>query len=534
MSLSASALQEQIDQLGLADIPDRFFTREGVEVDSSSDEWVVACTDRVARLKFSRVVDPRIAWACKRYAMHRMQIASTGDAAGFFSTFCELIRPRLKAANDIGELSRALAKSVSDAIKDLRSRQKLWRIYRIVRWYVWCADRFPELGFQLDYADELDRMAIPGDPKGEAVRSDDPERGPLDRTLELPLLIHALDRDKSQALDHIEQRAAVALCIAIGRNPANFAFLEERDLVNLTQGIPDVPACYVLKVPRIKKRQLSPRDELRDVPLDNVLARHVSALKGANRSEPVTVLTTEGEIEASFRPLFRRPIGATKPVPKALVDRAARCGSSRMNELLKSFVERLGIVSPLTNELMAVTPRRLRYTFGTGLAEEGISRKELANLLDHSDTQHVRVYFDAKHRIVRQLDAAVAKRFSGMLNFFIGKVIDNPEEDPNGRLEDKRILYVSQTDPTDQEEIGVCGKRSLCHLDPPFSCYLCEKFRPLRHADHQHVLDCMLLDREERLQKYEDGRLGVQLDDVIFAVAQVVELCQVGAEKSHE
>lgn len=66
MSLSASALQEQIDQLGLADIPDRFFTREGVEVDSSSDEWVVACTDRVARLKFSRVVDPRIAWACKR------------------------------------------------------------------------------------------------------------------------------------------------------------------------------------------------------------------------------------------------------------------------------------------------------------------------------------------------------------------------------------------------------------------------------------------------------------------------------------
>lgn len=60
----------------------------------------------------------------------------------------------------------------------------------------------------------------------------------------------------------------MALCIAIGRNPANFAFLEERDLVNLTQGIPDVPACYVLKVPRIKKRQLSPRDELRDVPLD--------------------------------------------------------------------------------------------------------------------------------------------------------------------------------------------------------------------------------------------------------------------------
>lgn len=91
MSSSAPALLEQIDQLGLAGIPDRFFTREGVEIDSSSDEWVVARTAGVARLNFARVVDPRIAWACKRYAMHRMQVASTDDAAGFFFTFCELI-----------------------------------------------------------------------------------------------------------------------------------------------------------------------------------------------------------------------------------------------------------------------------------------------------------------------------------------------------------------------------------------------------------------------------------------------------------
>ncbi len=43
----------------------------------------------------------------------------------------------------------------------------------------------------------------------------------------------------------------------------------------------------------------------------------------------------------------------------------------------------------------------------------------------------------------------------------------------------------------------------------------------------------MLLDRDERLKKYEDSRLGVQLDDVIFAVAQVVELCRDGVEEAH-
>ena len=115
-------------------------------------------------------------------------------------------------------------------------------------------------------------------------------------------------------------------------------------------------------MPRIKKRQLSPRDDLRDVPIDENLARHILALIDANSKQPVTVLTTDGETSVSFRPLFRRPMEAIKPVPPALVDRAARCPSSRINELLKSFVARLGIISPLTNELLIVSPRRLRYT----------------------------------------------------------------------------------------------------------------------------------------------------------------------------
>ena len=53
----------------------------------------------------------------------------------------------------------------------------------------------------------------------------------------------------------------------------------------------------------------------------------------------------------------------------------------------------------------------------------------------------------------------------------------------------QRVLYVDQSDPTLQQAIGVCGKRSLCHLDTPFSCYLFETFRPLRPATHQHVSD---------------------------------------------
>jgi hypothetical protein len=70
-------------------------------------------------------------------------------------------------------------------------------------------------------------------------------------------------------------------------------------------------------------------------------------------------------------------------------------------------------------------------------------------------------------------------------------------------------------------EIGACGQERLCALDPPFSCYLCPKFQPYAEADHQAVLNELLASREDRQTKY-GSRLSIQLDDVIYAVAQVV------------
>lgn len=117
------ALQEKIDQLGLAGIPNRFVTREGVEVDSSTEEWVVATTSRVSRINFSRIEDCRIAWTCKRYAIHRMQTASAGEGVGFYSAFCELILPRLVVTSDAEASKESLMQAVSAAIKRKLPRQ---------------------------------------------------------------------------------------------------------------------------------------------------------------------------------------------------------------------------------------------------------------------------------------------------------------------------------------------------------------------------------------------------------------------------
>jgi hypothetical protein len=46
------------------------------------------------------------------------------------------------------------------------------------------------------------------------------------------------------------------------------------------------------------------------------------------------------------------------------------------------------------------------------------------------------------------------------------------------------------------------------------------------------MFECLLAGRDERLKKYENARLGIQLDEVIVAVAQVAQLCEEGGTMS--
>jgi integrase len=526
-------LRELIEQNGWLDVPDEIVSREGHRIDTSGDEWRLAHIGQTTNARFSRVRNSLLRWAIKRAMIRHLKVTSTHAGARVWVDVSAEVLSRqgeFRLTEDISAdaLRERLVALMEAAISDARASHRLWALYRVVRWYVWCADNFPEIGFCPQYANELDGMSIPSNPKGEAVRSDDPEEGPLNRTLESPLLITALERDTSTAYEHLQQKAAVALCIALGRNPANLIWLNDEDLVNEVEGIEGVDPCYVLHVPRIKKRQLNPRDDFIPETLDIGLARHVIKLIEANRAVDTTILTNQGPVTIAEKPLFVRRHRLPAVVPMAQAATVFRVASSRIASLLRRFVARHNIVSPVTDGLLVLTPRRLRYTLATALVEEGISRSELARILDHSDTQHVEVYFALKGRVVRFLDEATAKRFGQYLAHFKGRIVDAAEEAINGERDDKHLTFINEADPEDQTEIGVCGEAALCHLDPPYSCYLCPKFQPYRHADHEHVLQCLLNSREERMERYEAARLGVQLDSVIFAVGQVVEVCRAG------
>lgn len=533
-------LQGLIVDYGWLDVPTTIISREGHIVDTSDGVWCVEHTSGFERLRFNRVNNVLLRWAVKRRAAQLLKVTSSQAARTFFSAFAMEILSRQDAfgiTDDISvdDLRERLILLMENSISDARANHRLWALYRPIRWYVWCADNFPEIGFDPQFANELDGMIIPGHPKGEAVKSEDPDKGPLDRTIELPLLINALELDDSTQYAHLQQKSALALCIAFGRNPANLVWLNESDLVNLSDGIDPgkVPPCYVLSIPRIKKRLLNPRQDFIEEKMDKAAARHVLNLIHANRDINTTIKTTDrGEVTISHKPLFLRRPGQMQTVLAAQAERAFRIPSSEIKRFLRAFVKRHNITSPLTGTRMDVTPRRLRYTLATGLVEQGVSRRELAKILDHSDTQHVEVYFALKGKMVRMLDAAVAKQFGNYLAYFTGKVVASEGEAVNGDRYDKHLSFYNETNPTDQTEIGVCGESALCRLDPPYSCYLCPKFQPFVDANHEHVLELLLARRDERFEKIEH-RIAVQQDRVIFAVGQVIETCKEALGVAH-
>jgi len=510
---------------GWLEIPESVVSREGKKVKTKGDTWELPYVLwKSATLDFIKIPNELLRWSLKSYVLDRLKRGSVHAGHAVFQTvYAEILKYSLDFnIKDNQDFKKDLISLIESRVSIARKDHRLWALYRPIQWYIYCAENYPELGFCPAYAMELEGMSIPGNPKGEAVRMEDPEKGPLHRSLELPLLIAALKSDVSNEFEHLQQKAAVALSIAFGRNPANLTYLREEDFIDL---VPEATeSCFVLKMPRIKKRQLSPRDDFLDEYIDPLYANYIVELIHKNATINVQ-LKANNKIIPNPRPLFLNQRGNRAALASEDFENSYNVTSSDITALLKGFVVRHNIISPITKSQLQITTRRLRYTLAVGLASEGISKRELARILDHTDTQHVLVYFEMAGKIVEHLDKAAAKGLSSYLQFFKGRIVDSDEEAINGGRVDKRLAYVDEENPIDQEEIGVCGESSICHLDPPYSCYLCPKFQPYRHANHEHVLECLLQNREKRLEKYENARLGVQLDDVIAAVAQVTELC---------
>ncbi|HEP8911465.1 TPA: site-specific integrase [Pseudomonas aeruginosa] len=514
---SSIELARLFDDFQWEDIPAIVTSAENLSFSTEQEDWHLPYTMRVnATLRFSLI---KSAYAKKSLQLYCLDRARTVSCHSALMTFEECWSSILKGREltDGEQFKDALISCFESAINKAKRDKRLWVMYRPIRWYVWCAEYYPELGFCAAYALELDSMRIPGNPKGEAVRNEDPTRGPLNRALELQLLINALAAPCTNELRALQERAAAALFIAHGRNPANLSLLLEGDLVNLT---PEVESpTWVIRYPRIKKRLKDPRSELVDVPINAVYAGYVLELIAYNQRISCEI-TISGELIKTERPLFINELLNNSALRSARFENIFNYPASYVSGLLQSFVRRHRVVSPLTGGSLIVSARRLRYTLATNMVLDGYSRREIACLLDHSDLQHVEVYFDLAGGIVEHLDRAYFGYYSLLAKYFKGKVVSRNDDIINADDNSKLIPCIDVL-----EDIGVCGLDALCQLYPPYSCYKCPKFQAYMDADHESVFEFLYQRRESALAA-GNSRLAVQLDEIMYAVQQVIRECK--------
>ncbi|MEE7494650.1 site-specific integrase [Methylobacterium oryzae] len=482
----------------------------GLPVDTSTDLWNLNYAGDKISLNFAhlpfRAED--LLSATKSYM--RALIKSKAPKS-VYNTFAAL---RLLSQSELFvEAERNGTEIPESFIAELQAKlgSKAYQLHHIRHWYRSGADRgyasfSPEVAFQLD------QKVIGGNAKGHAVLSLDPEDGPL-VDLEITALLNALNAQRRKNSLPLDCSAALWLCVALGCNPFQMTLLRERDIEIISEGN---NRFINLRVPRVKKRHDAPRTAFKTRKLTSEIGDVVLNLIAENRQREAL----QGRTTGPDTPIFLRRTMRSH-LEETMADYAWHMYPSEFTALVGDGVSRLGVISARTGEPLKVTTRRLRYTFATRLVREGASMEEVAEALDHTDLQNVRVYFDIKSDIVKSLDRAMALKLGPVAQAFLGNVVPNEADAERGGDPASRVMAVDRATGR-PAGLGTCGEHSYCNLLAPIACYTCGQFQPWMDGPHDKILDDLIAQRERKQAAGMDGRMVTIHDATILAIGDVI------------
>ncbi|URQ90867.1 site-specific integrase [Pseudoalteromonas sp. SCSIO 43101] len=192
------------------------------------------------------------------------------------------------------------------------------------------------------------------------------------------------------------------------------------------------------------------------------------------------------------------------------------------SQLIGGFIRQANVlnraVSERTGEIIQLSARRFRRTRGTNLGRKGVGALIIAEALDQSDTQNVKVYTENTADTVTYIDKAVGKQLAPFAKAFKGEIIVNLDDGERGDDPSARIPN------NDNEAVGACGTNDFC-VKGYEACYLCEKFRPLLDGPHEKFLESLYAEKETRLKATKSEQYASTKDTLILAVEWVVQAC---------
>ena len=490
--------------------------RRGNSVDITGPVWRLndAITPRIIDWSLMEIDDSAVLDAIKSYIGHLIKTGATYSAVNAFHRIRLLVgvptfQKEAAAGHDISYLAFSQA-------KDALGKENQWKLHDARAMYRWCVGQRFE-GFTHETLALLEEWSLGGNPKGRAVRSKDPKKGPL-TPMEVATVVSHLHAARLRGEMPIAEQAAIVLCLATGSNAGQYASMREEDLSPILANGKVVG--YILKVPRHKKGLDYYRDGFRKRKLDVFFGTVLQELISQNGQRPASS-------DNQARPLFKRE-RAPRHDRNDGDDWRFHISAQTFTDLLQAGIARLGVMGR-DSEPLSVTTRRFRYTLLTRMKRNGASKLAMVDAADHSDDQSIGIYWEIGSDIVDQLDKALALELAPRAQALAGIVAGEADAIRGDRKGSRR--YLADRERNRLEPTGTCGQNSFCNITAPYACYRCVKFQAWMEGPHEEVLDQLVRERQRRADRGLDPKIVGVEDELILAVANVVRRIQAIKER---
>lgn len=489
-------------------LPEMVTTRDGVEFDPRPNVWSYREAVETVYIDLqSSVVDvaPNFLLAAKLTLIWYAKNRSPGHLRNMHGRLAHFLQYRVSLPNLAGEIRATDIINYKSSLPPNRAWYLTSLAGFLKKWH-----RLGYPGVNEDVVRLLDSLTLSGAAKGVAVALMDPLMGPL-TTIEVEALQDALNEAyASRKIDDRDYLLSL-LFLALGARPVQFASLKICDLRR--EATEEGDFAYYLNVPRAKQRGQMSRKLFKERALLPQLGAALMEYAEQVRNNYASLLNDPNQA-----PLF--PQKRVSECPEGF---EYHMTADSLGTTLTDSLSKLGAVSERTGEEINIAPIRFRRTLGTRAAQEGHGELVIAELLDHNDTQNVGVYTASTPEIADRIDRAIAMAIAPLAQAFKGIVVDDESQatrkgDPSSRIIDLRIDRTAAP-------VGSCGQHSFCGFIAPIACYTCSSFEPWLDGPHEAVLS-HLIERREQLLATTDERMASINDRTIYAVAEVIQLCE--------
>lgn len=379
-------------------------------------------------------------------------------------------------------------------------------------------------GITEEVVDLLQGWRIQGNEKGVAVASGCPESGPY-TDIEMAALLDWANLAVARKDIVFEDYAYLLTLAMTARRPIQIAALRGRDLVREAgEGAP----MFRLNIPRAKQRGLRFRGAFRSLAIleDLYLVLRQQHRRSVDAVSQAIGQTVEPMLAGEVPIFLNRKLIEGVGQVDVLTDLLMGSAPDQLHAMIKSLdsaLQRCARVSTArserTGEFIHLSATRFRHTRGTKLRREGFSAFVIAELLDHSDTQNVRVYTENTAQEAVVINELVGAQLAPFAQACLGKLVHSEREairgdDPRSRVPNDR-----------QHAVGTCGNYGFC-ASGYRACYTCYHFQPWVGGPHEEVLVGLYAEKERAREAGCADVIVNANDQLILAVEHCVSMCK--------